>query len=47
MSGATTDDKLDAAIALAKADGGGVIRFPAGTFTLTRPMILPNKTVVR
>jgi hypothetical protein len=47
MLGTTTDDKLDSATALAKANGGGIIEFPAGNYNLTKPMILPNKTLLR
>ncbi|MBK9217019.1 MAG: hypothetical protein IPL70_00370 [Uliginosibacterium sp.] len=42
----TDDDKFAAAIAAASANGGGKIYAPAGTYTLTKQLVLPPYTVL-
>jgi hypothetical protein len=42
----TDDDKFAAAIAAASANGGGKITVPAGTYTLTKQLVLPPYTVL-
>ncbi|MBK9218738.1 MAG: hypothetical protein IPL70_10095 [Uliginosibacterium sp.] len=42
----TDDDKFAAAIAAASANGGGKIYVPAGTYTLTKQLVLPPYTVL-
>ena len=42
----TDDDKFAAAIAAASANGGGKIHVPAGTYTLTKQLVLPPYTVL-
>jgi len=42
----TDDDKFAAAIAAANANGGGKIFVPAGTYSLTKQLALPNETVL-
>ncbi len=40
------DDKFAAAIAAASANGGGQIYVPAGTYTLTKQLVLPAYTIL-
>ncbi|MBK8186514.1 MAG: hypothetical protein IPK77_04290 [Cellvibrio sp.] len=42
----TDDEKFAAAIAAADANGGGKIYVPAGTYTLTKPLVLPAYTLL-
>lgn len=45
--GADDDARLAAALARARANGGGVIVVPAGTLRLARPLLLPQRTLLR
>jgi hypothetical protein len=47
QAGTTTDARVAAAIAAARANGGGVIYFPAGAYTLTTQLNLPDHTILR
>jgi hypothetical protein len=47
QAGATTDARVAAAIAAAQANGGGVIYFPAGAYSLTTQINMPEHTVLR
>ena len=46
MAGANDDERFAAAFALVKANGGGRVHIPAGTYTLTQRLILPRRTVL-
>ncbi len=46
MPGANADERFAAALALVKANGGGRIHIPAGTYTLTQRLVLPRRTVL-
>ncbi|MBK8475705.1 MAG: hypothetical protein IPL39_05180 [Opitutaceae bacterium] len=45
-TGSGDDAKLASALAQATANGGGTVRIPAGTYKLTQPLSLPNRTVL-
>jgi hypothetical protein len=46
-TGADTDTRFASAIAKIKANGGGILAVPAGSYTLTKPLLLPNMTLLR
>ena len=47
VPGASNDEKLKNALALAAAKGGGVVQFAAGTFKFAAPVLLPDGAVLR
>ncbi|MBN2234901.1 MAG: hypothetical protein JW706_07110, partial [Opitutales bacterium] len=46
-SGSGNDAKITAALDLAKANGGGVVLIPEGTYLLTQPVLIPSKVILR
>jgi hypothetical protein len=47
QSGANDDTRFTNAIAAITTAGGGIIYFPAGTYTLTKAYTLPDKLIIR
>ncbi|MFM8275337.1 MAG: hypothetical protein ACKODX_23795, partial [Gemmata sp.] len=47
VPGASNDEKLKNALALAAVKGGGVVQFAAGTFKFAAPVLLPDGAVLR
>jgi hypothetical protein len=45
--GKTWDDVFDTAIGTLQTNGGGVLNIPAGTFPMTRRIVLPNYTIMK
>ncbi|MDD4350524.1 MAG: glycosyl hydrolase family 28-related protein, partial [Opitutales bacterium] len=46
-SGTGNDAKITAALDLAKANGGGVVLIPEGTYLLTQPVLIPARVILR
>jgi hypothetical protein len=47
QAGSTDDERFAAAIEALNAHGGGVLYVPAGTYSLTRQLALPDRTTLR